>query len=62
MLWVVIRITTAFNCFVSGLVEDNMKSIMKRAAEAAETMRKGGGIGYDFSRLRPRGDHINSLD
>jgi ribonucleoside-diphosphate reductase alpha chain len=56
------RITTAFNCFVSGVIEDNMKSIMKRAAEAAETMRKGGGIGYDFSRLRPRGDHINSLD
>lgn len=56
------RITTAFNCFVSGIIDDNMKSIMKRAAEAAETMRKGGGIGYDFSRLRPRGDHINSLD
>ena len=56
------RITTAFNCFVSGVIEDNMKSIMKRAAEAAETMRKGGGIGYDFSRLRPRGDHINTLD
>ncbi len=56
------RITTAFNCFVSGVIDDNMKSIMKRAAEAAETMRKGGGIGYDFSRLRPRGDHINSLD
>ena len=56
------RITTAFTCFVSGVIEDNMKSIMKRAAEAAETMRKGGGIGYDFSRLRPRGDHINSLD
>lgn len=56
------RITTAFNCFVSGVIDDNMKSIMKRAAEAAETMRKGGGIGYDFSRLRPRGDHINTLD
>ena len=56
------RITTAFNCFVSGTIDDNMKSIMKRAAEAAETMRKGGGIGYDFSKLRPRGDHINSLD
>ena len=56
------RITTAFNCFVSGLIEDNMKSIMKRAAEAAETMRKGGGVGYDFSRIRPKGAHIISLD
>ena len=35
---------------------------MNRATEAAETMRKGGGIGYDFSNLRPRGDRIKSLD
>jgi len=56
------RITTAYNCFVSGIIEDSMDSIMQRAAEAAETMRKGGGIGYDFSRLRPRGDLIKSLD
>lgn len=56
------RITTAYNCFVSGDIDDSMESIMQRASEAAETMRKGGGIGYDFSKLRPRGDHIKSLD
>ena len=56
------RVTTAFNCFVSGTVEDSMNSIMERAHEAAETMRRGGGIGYDFSRIRPRGDVIKSLD
>ena len=50
------------NCFVSAIVEDSMDSIMDRANEAAETMRKGGGIGYDFSRIRPRGDRIVSLD
>ena len=56
------RITTAYNCFVSGEIEDSMNSIMEKAGEAAETMRRGGGIGYDFSRLRPRGDVIKSLD
>ena len=56
------RITTAYNCFVSGEIEDNMNSIMERAGEAAETMRRGGGIGYDFSKIRPRGNKIKSLD
>ena len=56
------RITTAFNCFVSGEIGDSMDSIMAMAAEAAETMRRGGGIGYDFSKIRPRGDVIKSLD
>ena len=55
------RITTAYNCFVSGEVKDSMKDIMKMAAQAAETMRKGGGIGYDFSKIRPHGDLIESL-
>ena len=55
------RITTAYNCFVSGTVEDSMDSIMSLAAEAAETMRRGGGIGYDFSRIRPKGNEIKSL-
>ena len=55
------RITTAYNCFVSGTIKDSMNDIMARAAEAAETMRRGGGIGYDFSTIRPKGDIIKSL-
>ena len=57
-----IRQTTAYNCFVSGIITDDMSSIMHRATEAAETMRRGGGIGYDFSRIRPRGEMIKSLE
>ena len=56
------RDVTAFNCFVSGKIEDSMDSIMDKAKEAAETMRRGGGIGYDFSNLRPRDTLIGSLD
>lgn len=56
------RNVTAYNCFVSGIIEDSMDSIMDKAKEAAETMRRGGGIGYDFSRIRPAGDRIVSLD
>jgi ribonucleoside-diphosphate reductase alpha chain len=56
------RITTAYNCFVSGIIDDSMDSIMLRATQAAETMRRGGGIGYDFSRIRPRGEMIVSLE
>ena len=56
------RSVTAFNCFVSGTIEDSIDSIMEKAAESAQTMRLGGGIGYDFSTIRPRGDNIVSLD
>ena len=56
------RDVTAYNCFVSGAIEDSMHSIMERATQAAETMRRGGGIGFDFSRIRPNGDRIVSLD
>lgn len=59
------KAVTAFNCYVSGTIEDSFTegrgSIMQRAAEAAATMRMGGGIGYDFSTLRPRGDLIRKL-
>lgn len=56
------KVVTPFNCFVSGTIEDSMDDIMAKAGQAAETMRLGGGIGYDFSGIRPKGDHIKSLD
>jgi ribonucleoside-diphosphate reductase alpha chain len=60
-----LRATTPYNCYVSGTIADSYTegdgSIMQRAHEAAATMRMGGGIGYDFSTLRPRGDLITKL-
>lgn len=56
------RKTTAFNCYVSRTIDDSMDGVMVAATDAANTMRLGGGIGYDFSTLRPDGDLIVSLD
>ncbi len=60
------RRTTAYNCFVSGTLADTFvdgqESIMGRAHQAAATMRMGGGIGYDFSTLRPRGFRVVRID
>lgn len=53
---------TPINCFVSQTIEDSMESIMESAKRAAQTMRMGGGIGYDFSTLRPRKALIKSLE
>ena len=59
------RGVTPYNCFVSGTIEDSFVdghgSIMNRVTEAAATMRLGGGIGYDFSTLRPKGALIKKL-
>lgn len=59
------RSVTPYNCYVSGTIDDSFVegsgSIMQRAQEAAATMRMGGGIGYDFSTLRPRGAMIKKL-
>lgn len=52
------RQVTPYNCFVSPTIPDSMSGIMDVAKTAAETMRLGGGIGYDFSTIRPRGDII----
>jgi len=56
------RVVTAFNCFVSDTIPDSLAGIMDKVKEAALTMQLGGGIGYDFSTLRPRGTTIKSLD
>ena len=49
------RSVTLFNCFVMGTVPDTMGGIFDMLKEAALTMQQGGGIGYDFSTIRPRG-------
>lgn len=59
---------TPYNCFVSGTIHDSFvhgsgveDSIMDIAKQAATTMRMGGGIGYDWSTLRPSGDLIKKV-
>jgi ribonucleoside-diphosphate reductase alpha chain len=49
------RTVTLFNCFVMGTIPDDMAGIFENVKEAALTMQQGGGIGHDFSTLRPQG-------
>jgi ribonucleoside-diphosphate reductase alpha chain len=49
------RSVTLFNCFVMGTIPDSMAGIFDMLKEAALTMQQGGGIGYDFSTIRPKG-------
>jgi ribonucleoside-diphosphate reductase alpha chain len=49
------RSVTLFNCFVMGTIADDMSGIFENLREAALTMQQGGGIGHDFSSLRPQG-------
>src|SRR6201995_886452 len=49
------RSVTLFNCFVMGTIPDSMDGIFSGLREAALTLQQGGGIGYDFSTLRPKG-------
>ncbi|RVU36611.1 adenosylcobalamin-dependent ribonucleoside-diphosphate reductase [Hwanghaeella grinnelliae] len=55
------RSVTLFNCFVMGTIPDDMSSIFTHLREAALTMQQGGGIGYDFSTLRPRGAPVHGV-
>lgn len=56
-----VRAVTLFNCFVMGTVADSMAGIFDALKEAALTMQAGGGIGYDFSTLRPRGAEVKGV-
>ena len=51
----VTRQVTLANCFVMGLIDDSITGIFEALKEGALTMQQGGGVGYDFSTLRPRG-------
>ncbi|MBU2998667.1 adenosylcobalamin-dependent ribonucleoside-diphosphate reductase [Roseovarius nubinhibens] len=55
------RSVTLFNCFVMGTVPDDMGGIFDMLREAALTMQQGGGIGYDFSTIRPRGADVKGV-
>src|SRR5512132_1540070 len=55
------RSVTLFNCFVMGAIPDDMSGIFENLREAALTMQQGGGIGHDFSTLRPRGAPVKGV-
>ncbi len=55
------RDVTLFNCFVMGTIPDDMGGIFEHLRESALTMQQGGGIGYDFSTLRPKGAPVKGV-
>ncbi len=55
------RSVTLFNCFVMGTIPDSMGGIFDMLKEAALTMQQGGGIGYDFSTIRPKGAAVQGV-
>ena len=55
------RQVTLFNCFVMGQIPDSLEGIFTQLKEAAVTLQQGGGIGHDFSTLRPRGAAVRSV-
>src|SRR5438874_13182207 len=55
------RLVTLFNCFVMGAIPDDLAGIFGHLREAALTMQQGGGIGYDFSTLRPKGAAVKGV-
>jgi ribonucleoside-diphosphate reductase alpha chain len=55
------RSVTLFNCFVMGTIPDSLEGIFQALKEAALTMQQGGGIGYDFSTIRPKGAPVSGV-
>jgi ribonucleoside-diphosphate reductase alpha chain len=55
------RLVTLFNCFVLGRIPDSLEGIFTQLKEAALTMQQGGGIGHDFSTIRPRGAPVKGV-
>lgn len=55
------RTVTLFNCFVMGRIEDSLAGIFDALKEAALTMQQGGGVGMDFSTIRPKGAAVKGV-
>jgi ribonucleoside-diphosphate reductase alpha chain len=56
------RNSTAGNCYVMGTIEDSMEGIFQTVKEAAITQRQGGGVGFDFSTIRPAGERVDGCE
>ncbi|WP_371224383.1 adenosylcobalamin-dependent ribonucleoside-diphosphate reductase [Roseovarius sp. 2305UL8-3] len=56
------RHVTLSNTFVMRTIPDSVEGIMDTAKQAALTMKMGGGIGFDFSTVRPKGGYVKGLD
>ena len=55
------RAVTLFNCFVMGSIPDSLDGIFAHLKEAALTMQQGGGVGMDFSTIRPGGAFVQGV-
>ncbi len=55
------RSVTLFNCFVMGTIPDDIGGIFAHVREAALTLQQGGGIGFDFSTIRPKGARVHGV-
>lgn len=53
---------TMFNCYVMNKIEDSIEGIFDTVKESAMTQKQGGGVGFDFSTIRPKGSHIRGCD
>lgn len=55
------RAVTLFNCFVMGTIPDSLEGIFEHLKQAALTMQQGGGVGMDFSTIRPKGAVVHGV-
>jgi ribonucleoside-diphosphate reductase alpha chain len=55
------RSVTLFNCFVMGTIPDSLEGIFEHLKQAALTMQQGGGVGMDFSTIRPSGSVVRGV-
>jgi len=53
---------TMFNCYVMNTIKDSMEGIFNSVTEAALTQKQGGGVGFNFSTIRPSGEFIRGVE
>ena len=53
---------TMFNCYVMNTIEDSIEGIFDTVKDSAVTQKQGGGVGFDFSSLRPKDSHIKGCE